>query len=104
MINDEAIKSAKEGTFVVKVRMTPRNYIARLGKGKDAVSAYCAISRPMVATAAVKKLLDKHGIFVGGLAAREVPKQGILPGLKLKEEKGVSYWRVGWDVHHGGVL
>lgn len=99
-----ALKAAKEAALVAKVRSSGDNNIARIGVGKDSVTASCTCGEAQAAIAAAKKALMLEGYLAQKLIAKQIPKQGQLPGLKVKDERGVSYWRVGFPVSEGGIL
>jgi hypothetical protein len=100
---EAALKAAKEGTIIAKVRRSGDTHIARIGQGKSAVTASSTTHPAIAAIAAMKKYLYPW-IASRSLIARQIPRQDRLPGLKLKEDEGVSHWRVGMPVSEGGVL
>lgn len=99
-----ALKAAKEAALVAKVRSSGDTNTARIGVGQASVSASSTSSPEFAALAAAKKALNLEGYLARVLVAKQIPKQGQLPGLKVKEERGISYWRVGFPVSEGGVL
>lgn len=104
MISDLSLKAAKEAALVAKVRLTGDGFVARIGKGKDAVTSSSTTHAAIAAIVAAKKALGLEEFLARKLIAKQIPQQGQLPGIRIKEERGVTYWRIGLPVAEGGVL